>query len=202
MHFSTTYLALAVSLVSTANARPQQNQYNQQATTTFDDGQYQRSEPTPTRGGGEYAQESSGADAMPTQCSMFKPYVAPGLLKAVCSLHMTPLAAGEKPTFPTSCFAGGAEPMSTMTLPNNLYNNEKQYQPQVTPSKQNNEYQPQATPSSQNNEYQPNQPQATPTQQGNGGYKVEKNTRQPSNTFDYEVPEATPTSGGGYGNDE
>ena len=191
MHLSTTYLALAVSLVSTANARPQQNQYNQQATTTFDDGQYQRSEPTPTGGGGEYAQEkyaqeSSGADAMPTQCSMFKPYVAPGLLKAVCSLHMTPLAAGEKPTFPTSCFAGGAEPMPTMTLQNNLYNNEKQYQPQATPSQQNNEY----------------QPEATPTQQGNGGYKVEKNTRQPSNTFDYEVPEATPTSGGGYGNDE
>ncbi|KAL8996893.1 MAG: hypothetical protein Q9169_003704 [Polycauliona sp. 2 TL-2023] len=120
MHFSTTHLALVVALASSVLARPQQNQYeNQQATTTNNDGQYGGSQPTPTvseagyqmptitpvvEGSNPYEEEEESG-SVPAQCSMFKPYVAPGLLGAVCSLHMTPLPAGEKPHFPTSCFS-------------------------------------------------------------------------------------------------
>ncbi|KAI4139101.1 MAG: hypothetical protein L6R39_006471 [Caloplaca ligustica] len=53
-----------------------------------------------------YGSQTTSSAPIPSQCHMFKPYVPEVLLSAVCSLHMTPLAAGVVPTINTACFAG------------------------------------------------------------------------------------------------
>ncbi|KAL8916374.1 MAG: hypothetical protein Q9172_006331 [Xanthocarpia lactea] len=131
MHFSTTSLALALSLVPGAFSRPQPHEGNEQTATsnampsndayggnmptaTGDSGPwttgYGGDEPTTTGDTGYEPPEITGspdpnASGIPEQCMMFKPYVAPVFLEVVCSMHMTPLAPGSMPTFPTSCFS-------------------------------------------------------------------------------------------------
>ncbi|KAI4111293.1 MAG: hypothetical protein LQ339_000754 [Xanthoria mediterranea] len=154
MHFSTTCLALALSLTSSAIARPQQGQcQQQQATTTFNGG-YQMPQPTDTI-------PSGGNNNVPRQCMMFMPYVPPALLGAVCSLHMTPLAAGSVPIVPTSCLSAGGsrmtivdgdddedeyelpeQPQPTTTLGNFGYQRQQQanYEPTTTTSESTTTY--------------------------------------------------------------
>ncbi|KAL8907978.1 MAG: hypothetical protein Q9171_005640 [Xanthocarpia ochracea] len=71
---------------------------------------YGGDEPTTTGNTGYEPPEITGSpdpnpNGVPEQCMMFMPYVAPVFLEAVCSLHMTPLAPGSMPTFPTSCLS-------------------------------------------------------------------------------------------------
>ncbi|CAO1601992.1 hypothetical protein XANCAGTX0491_005628 [Xanthoria calcicola] len=154
MHFSTICLALALSLTSSAIARPQQGQYQQQQATTTFDGDYQAPQPTDTI-------PSGGNDNLPKQCMMFMPYVPPALLGAVCSLHMTPLAAGSVPIVPTSCLSAGGsrttlvdendnddeyeipeQPRPTTTLANFGYQRQQQvnYGPTTTTSESTTTY--------------------------------------------------------------
>ncbi|KAL8731535.1 MAG: hypothetical protein Q9166_003381 [cf. Caloplaca sp. 2 TL-2023] len=74
--------------------------------------QYER--PTTTGVGDGYGQATITGPSNPyntsvgqvsRQCMMFMPYVPPVFLEAVCSLHMTPLAAGVVQSIPTSCLA-------------------------------------------------------------------------------------------------
>ncbi|KAI4272416.1 MAG: hypothetical protein L6R38_006620 [Xanthoria sp. 2 TBL-2021] len=137
MQFSTTYIALALSLASIAIARPQQGQDQQQQPTTTFNGGYQVSQPTDTIPGG-------GDDEVPKQCKMFMPYVPPALLEAVCSLHMTPLAAGSMPVVPTSCLSAGGSQTTIVDEDDNEDQYEAPYQPQSTTTLQNVGYQRQA----------------------------------------------------------
>ncbi|KAL8856620.1 MAG: hypothetical protein Q9178_006776 [Gyalolechia marmorata] len=154
MHFSTTSLALALSLASGALSRPQPHDVDEPTSTsnamtsnnayggnmptaTGDSPIWTTSnggdEPTSTGNTGYEPPEITGSpdpntDGIPEQCMMFKPYVAPVFLEAVCSLHMTPLAPGSMPTFPTSClssavgeetdgYGDGPEPSSSGNVP-------------------------------------------------------------------------------------
>ncbi|KAI4257453.1 MAG: hypothetical protein L6R42_005647 [Xanthoria sp. 1 TBL-2021] len=130
MHFPTTYLALALSLSSSAIARPQQ-------------GQYQQQQPNTTFNGGYDTIPSGGEDAVPKQCKMFMPYVPPALLGAVCSLHMTPLPAGSMPVVPTSCLSADRS-QTTIDENDSEDQYEAPYQPQPTTALQNVGYQRQA----------------------------------------------------------
>ena len=131
MHFSTTSLALALSLVSGALSRPQPHEVDEPTATsnpmpsnnTYGGDEpaatgdsaiwttgYGGNEPTTTGNTGYEPPEITGSpdpnpNGVPEQCMMFKPYVAPVFLEVVCSMHMTPLAPGSMPIFPTSCFS-------------------------------------------------------------------------------------------------
>ncbi|KAI4229452.1 MAG: hypothetical protein LQ349_006387 [Xanthoria aureola] len=134
MHFSTTCLALALSLTSSAIARPQQGQYQQQQATTTFDGDYQAPQPTDTI-------PSVGNNNIPKQCMMFMPYVPPALLGAVCSLHMTPLAAGSVPIVPTSCLSAGGSRTTLVDENDNDDEYEIPEQPRLTATLGNFGYQ-------------------------------------------------------------
>ncbi|KAL8779726.1 MAG: hypothetical protein Q9213_006794 [Squamulea squamosa] len=95
MRFSTTSLALALSLASGGFARPQQYE---QPTISGQDGYV-----APTTSHHTFG---SNPTTIPEPCMMFMPYVPPVFFGEVCSLHMTPLAPGSMLNIPTSCFSG------------------------------------------------------------------------------------------------
>ncbi|KAI4131073.1 MAG: hypothetical protein LQ338_001394 [Usnochroma carphineum] len=64
---------------------------------------------------------AASSSSMPAECKMFKPYVPEIVLEAVCSLHMTPLPAGQSPTLNSACF-GAHRPKQT-ALPLNVHQN-------------------------------------------------------------------------------
>ncbi|KAI4241905.1 MAG: hypothetical protein L6R40_004304 [Gallowayella cf. fulva] len=127
MHFSATYLTLALSLASSVLAMPQQENYLRQTTTTSlgENGYGARTTTT-----GPYVPGSTGGARVHPECMMFGPYVPPALLEAVCSLHMTPLGAGVVQSFPSSCLnpvagQGGNTLLNegtTLNLQQNQYN--------------------------------------------------------------------------------
>ncbi|KAL8833555.1 MAG: hypothetical protein Q9170_004210 [Blastenia crenularia] len=97
MHFSATYLALALTFASRTLASPARahTTLGDQATTT-----------------GPFSSTETGGDSnLPAQCSMFKQYVPEVVLEAVCSLHMDP---GAVPSFNSACFGGGSQPSATL----------------------------------------------------------------------------------------
>ncbi|KAL8947887.1 MAG: hypothetical protein Q9222_005880, partial [Ikaeria aurantiellina] len=111
MHFSSGYLALALSLATGTLAHPAR-------------------EHTGT-GTGPSGPMETGDSTVPPACKMFKPYVAEVFLEAVCSMHLTPLAAGIMPTINTACLmpqeTGGYQQntdtygQNTQTYPQNTW---------------------------------------------------------------------------------
>ncbi|KAL8707405.1 MAG: hypothetical protein Q9225_007760 [Loekoesia sp. 1 TL-2023] len=128
MHFSSTYLTLALATATTTLASPAKGPVN-----TANDGQYTQptgnlpSQPT----GNNLPTQPSGTSNLPAQCSMFKHYVPEIVLDAVCSLHMNP---GAMPTLNSACF-GGAQP-TVLPQPQNTYGQQQntygQQQPAAT----------------------------------------------------------------------
>ncbi|KAL9581100.1 MAG: hypothetical protein Q9212_004098 [Teloschistes hypoglaucus] len=155
MQFSSKYLALALALATGTLAIPQQ--YERQTTT----------QPHSPR-------ETGGSTSLPSECHMFKPYVAEIFLEAICSLHMNPLTPGQMPAVNSECFGAGA----SQTLVNHGY------QPQRTSLGGGNEYTQVATPTTK-----PYQGQQTTR---GGGYQGQQTTRGGG----YQGQQTT--QGGGY----
>ncbi|KAL8851762.1 MAG: hypothetical protein Q9221_003372 [Calogaya cf. arnoldii] len=206
MHSSITYFALALSLASSAIARPQQNQNRQngnQATTTSSDG-YQvppvtdlEEMPQITNDFTQHQVDNdypSGGDGVkvPKQCSMFLPYVAPALMGPICSLHMTPLAPGSMPIVPTSCFSAGGSQMTLGVVNHQVENNEDQNEDEDENENENekeDDYQAQPTLNAQKN-----------YQQGPANYGATTTTDSTTSTRGAAGYGATiPTPSNGYG---
>ncbi|KAL8663645.1 MAG: hypothetical protein Q9202_003715 [Teloschistes flavicans] len=155
MYFSGKYFTLALAFATGTLAVPQQ--YVRQTTTQ-----------PPS------ALSSGGSTTIPSECHMFKPYVAEVFLGAICSLHMNPLAPGKMPTINSECFGAGAQ--------QTIVNHGHSYQPQETSLGGGNGYTFQqqttqvATPT--NNPYQGQQ-----TTRG-GGYQARPTTTS-SASYEY-----------------
>ncbi|KAL8693540.1 MAG: hypothetical protein Q9218_001665 [Villophora microphyllina] len=166
MHFSTKYLTLALALATGTLAVPQA--YERQTTT----------QPPASV-------ETGDSTKLPNECHMFKPYVAEVFLEAICSLHMTPLAAGKVPKINTECL-NGVNPLSIVKHRNS-------YQPQTATSRgggdqyTSHQQTPMATPTS-SVVYQGQQ-----SSQGGGGYGQQTTTS---------LPATSATSTGGYHADD
>ncbi|KAL8810291.1 MAG: hypothetical protein Q9200_002694 [Gallowayella weberi] len=117
---------MALSLASSTLARPQAGGYERQTTSSTTGGYG-----SPTRSTSSVYGDTTGGARVPPECMMFGAYVPPAFLAAVCSLHMTPLAAGVMPSIPTGCLVPTAGQNSL------LYGNgpvQKELQPTTTRS--------------------------------------------------------------------
>ncbi|KAL8651013.1 MAG: hypothetical protein Q9226_004896 [Calogaya cf. arnoldii] len=204
MHSSIIYLALALSLSSSAIARPQQNQqYGDQATTTTSTDGYQVPRVTDLEEMPQITNDftqhqvdndtpSGGDGKFPKQCSMFMPYVAPALMGPICSLHMTPLAPGSKPIVPTSCFSAGESQMTLGVVNHQVENNEDQNEDENENENENEDgYQAQPTLTAQNN-----------YQQGPANYSATTTTDSTTSTLGGGYGASIPTPSNGYGEEE
>ncbi|KAI4099712.1 MAG: hypothetical protein L6R37_005856 [Teloschistes peruensis] len=168
MHFSSRYLTLALAFATGTLAIPQQ--YERQTTT----------QPPSSR-------ESGGSTSLPSECHMFKPYVAEIFLEAICSLHMNPLTPGQLPAVNSECFGAGAS--------HTIVNHGNTYQPQQTSLGGGNGYTQVATPTK--NPYQGQQT----TQRG--GYQGQQTSQgggaqQTTQGGGYQARPTTTSSSGGY----
>ncbi|KAL8713577.1 MAG: hypothetical protein Q9220_002439 [cf. Caloplaca sp. 1 TL-2023] len=113
MHFSSSYLAFALSLATGALAHPAHGTHTGTGTGTGT--------------GPNNPYETGTGDVLPA-CKMFKPYVAEVFLSAVCSLHMTPLAAGVMPTINSACLVPQQSAFPNSNTYTNTYVNTDTYQ--------------------------------------------------------------------------